>query len=278
MEACMSYDAELIRAEFDAGGLKEWERLVATPLEEISLHIHSQLLRRFVRPGMRVLEIGAGPGRFTMLLAELGARVVVADISPVQIELNNRMAFEHGFAAAVERWEVVDICDLSRFGDESFHLVLAYGGPFSYVLDRRGQALAECMRVLKPGGALLLSVMSLFGTIHWSLRGVMNESPATNRAIIGSGDLSEQTFPRGRGYMHLFRSRELRAWLSEAGLSVEAMSASRALSTGWGEQAAAWHAEPELWQALLEMEEEASAEPGALDMGTHILAAARKPG
>lgn len=273
----MSYDSGLIRDEFDAVGMKEWNRLVATPLEEISLHIHTQFLKRFIRPGLRVLEIGAGPGRFTQVLAELGVRVVAADLSPVQLELNRQMALQHGFAHAVESWEVVDICDMARFAGTSFNLVLAYGGPLSYVLDRRGQALAECIRVLKPGGHLLASVMSLWGTIHWSLKGVFNESIETNRKIIASGDLSAETLPRGRGYMHLFRSAELRSWLTAAGLTVEAMSASRALSTGWGELTAELHSSPEAWAELLQMELEASAQPGALDLGTHILAAARKP-
>jgi SAM-dependent methyltransferase len=273
----MSYDAELIRTEFDALGLKEWQRLVATPLEEISLHIHSQILRRFAHPGQRVLEIGAGPGRFTQILAELGASVLVTDLSPVQVDLNRQMAREHAFAQAVESWQTLDVCDMSRFPDEAFDLVLVYGGPFSYVLERRHQALAECARVLKPGGILLASVMSLWGTMHWALKGVMLESAETNAKIIQTGDLSAETFPRGRGYMHLFRSAELREWLSAAGLTLEALSASRSLSTGWGEMALSWRADPALWHQLLQMELEASAAPGALDMGTHIIAAARKP-
>ena len=272
----MSYNPDQIRSEFDEYGLREWERLVANPIEEIGLHVHTVLLERFVRPGMRVLEIGAGPGRFTQVLARLGARVLVSDISPVQLELNRRKAAEHGFAAAVSAWEEVDMCDLSRYADASFDMVLAYGGPFSYVLDHRSQALAECMRVLQPGGVLLMSVMSLWGTIHFALKGVMETDPEFNRRIIASGDISPETFPRGRKYMHLFRSAELRDWLTNAGLTVEAMSATRALSTGWGELGDELRSSPDRWAELLAMEVEACAEPGALDMGTHIIAAARK--
>ena len=272
----MSYNPDQIRAEFDAYGMREWDRLVANPLEEIGLHVHSVMLERFVRSGMRVLEIGAGPGRFTQVLYRLGARVLVTDISPVQLELNCRMAAEHGFAAAVSAWEEVDMCDLSRYADASFDLVLAYGGPFSYVLDRRGQAMKESIRVLKPGGVLLLSVMSLWGTIHFALKGVTETDLEFNRRIIASGDISQDTFPRGRKYMHLFRSAELRDWLTHAGLTVEAMSATRVLATGWDELWGEMRSSPERWAEILAMEVEACAAPGAWDMGTHIIAAARK--
>ena len=68
-------------------------------------------------PGMRVLEVGAGPGRFTIELARLGARIVVTDISPVQLELNATHVAEEGMASAVERTEVADVCDLTRYSD-----------------------------------------------------------------------------------------------------------------------------------------------------------------
>ncbi len=44
---------------YDAYGEKEWERLVQTPMDEVSLHIHTELLKEHLRPGMKVLEVGA---------------------------------------------------------------------------------------------------------------------------------------------------------------------------------------------------------------------------
>jgi 2-polyprenyl-3-methyl-5-hydroxy-6-metoxy-1,4-benzoquinol methylase len=54
----------------------------------VSLELHRRFLTRFIRPGWRVLEIGAGPGQFTIELAAHGATVVMSDISAVQLELN----------------------------------------------------------------------------------------------------------------------------------------------------------------------------------------------
>jgi SAM-dependent methyltransferase len=63
---------------------------------------------------------------------------------------------------------------MSRFGSESFDYVVVYGNPLGYVLDRSDQALAECLRLLKPGGLLILSVASLWGSAHRHLHGVFS--------------------------------------------------------------------------------------------------------
>jgi SAM-dependent methyltransferase len=110
---------------YDQDPEREWLRLVRSPLEEIKLHIHSHYLRTYLAPGMRVLEIGAGPGRFTKVLHELGCSVVVGDISSRQLEANEAKAKELGFAASVERWLKLDICDMACLESGSFDAVVA---------------------------------------------------------------------------------------------------------------------------------------------------------
>jgi len=271
------YDPQILSSYFDAYGEREWQRLVATPVHEISLYIHHHYLQRYITAGARVLEIGAGAGRFTQILVGLGARVVAADISFGQLELNRRHAAELGFSTGVEDWLQADICDLRCFADASFDAVVAYGGPFSYVLDRRGTALAECLRVLKPGGVLLLSVMCLWGSARSSLAGVLQGTPPeANRRIIATGDITPRTFPGRRdNFMHLFRSSELRVWLEAAGLEVLALSASGCLVWPGNPQMDNVRGDAQIWEELLSMELEASADPGCLDMGTHLIAVAR---
>ena len=119
-----NYSAKEIAKYFDEYGVREWERLVETPVDEVSLHIHTHYLKKYVQPGAYVLEIGAGAGRFTQVLAQLETKILAADISQVQLDLNQRHAQQYGFANAVEAWQQVDICDPSNLKQKLLMLLL----------------------------------------------------------------------------------------------------------------------------------------------------------
>ena len=272
-----SYQPETVIQHFDEFGVREWERLIQSPADEVSLFVHTHYLKKHISPNQQVLEIGAGAGRFTQILANLNAQILVADISNVQLELNKKFAAEYSFNQAVKDWQQVDICDLSQFKSNSFDSIVTYGGPFSYVLDKRDVALSECIRVLKPNGLLLLSVMSLWGSAHGFLDGVLSLPPEINQKITTTGDITPATFPERRSnFMHLFRSEELIDWLEQAGFEILDKSASNCISLTWNEKLKQVRDNAEKWNELLRMELEACADEGCLNLGTHIIAVARK--
>src|ERR1700722_7283473 len=140
-------DRDQMREFYDELGEAEWTRLEATPRGRVSFEVHRRFLSQFVSPSDRVLEIGAGPGRFTLELARLGAVIDVTDISNVQLELNRRHVSGTGAESAVRSRELVDICDTSRFPDSTFDVVLAYGGPLSYAFEETDSALRGLLRI-----------------------------------------------------------------------------------------------------------------------------------
>ena len=84
------YDAHWMARVFDEYGEKEWERWERSHADQVKLHVHCHYIRLAVKEGDSVLEVGAGAGRFTQVLAELGAQIVVADISEGQLNLNRK--------------------------------------------------------------------------------------------------------------------------------------------------------------------------------------------
>lgn len=270
------YNPTWVADYFDAYGIQEWERLQRKPADEIRLAVHRHYLEVHVQPGMRVLEIGAGAGRFTQILVELGAQVHVADISPVQVALNREKAEEHGFKNGIEAWSCLDMCEMPALADAEFDLVVCYGGPLSYVFERRHDALREMRRVLRPGERLLLSVMSLWGSIHEHLLGVLDTPTEVNAQIVATGDLHPGASDFTSHRCHLFRVTELKALLEEHRFEVETLSASNALASVWGTQLAEIRQDPVRWAELIGMEIEACAQPGCQEMGTHLLAVAKR--
>ena len=106
----MSQDhGALIRDYYDDLGEEEWHRLARDLPGRVSFEVHRRFLARFVRPGDRVLEVGAGPCRFTTVLADLGAQIVVTDFSPVQLELNRVYVGRTPAEEAVEARELLDV-------------------------------------------------------------------------------------------------------------------------------------------------------------------------
>lgn len=266
-------DREAARYYYDKFGSKESERLSKDIAGRVAAEVHKSFLQQYMKPGARVLEIGAGPGRFTKELAELGATIVVTDISPVQLELNREYISSTSAEKSVERRELLDVCDTSRFKDNEFDMILAYGGPLSYAFEETQETLGQLLRITKEGGHVVGSVMSTLGIWRHKLAGVVEAAEAfgedVNDLIIKTGDLRHN--PEAAHMCKMFRAQELGAMISLAGGRILGMSASNWASLGDIQALTTLEANPERWEHFLMNEINACTEPGALDGGTHIL-------
>jgi ubiquinone/menaquinone biosynthesis C-methylase UbiE len=271
------YDRRSIAGIFDTYAEAEWDRHDATPAGRVSFHIHRHYLERYVRAGDRVLEVGAGPGRFMIELARLGAGIVVTDISPRQLELNASHTTAAGVDDRVRERVLADVLDLSRFDDGMFDAVVCYGGPLSWVLDQRDRALDELLRVTAPGGHVLLSVMSRHGSLRAFLPVAEEEIDEFGvqemQDIVDTGYLPDHHSTLGP--MHLFTWDEVSSLLARHACALVAASASSFLSIGNDETCERWLDDAAMWERFLGWEVAVCAQPGALDGGTHIIAVIR---
>ena len=262
-----------MRSYYDEFGHAEWERLGKDIRGRVSLEVHRQFLTRFINPGDRVLEVGAGPGRFTLELIEVGTRIAVTDFSPIQLELNRERLAD---STSVESWEILDVCDTSKYSDGEFDAVVAFGGPLSYAFENIDEAMAGLFRIVRPGGVVVASVMSLLGTWRHLLEDTILIAETigddANDAILRTGDLR----PIGGAHVcQMFRASDITVLVERCGGEVLAMSASNWASLDKPEALASMESVPDRWRRFLEHEVAACAEPGALDGGTHLLFAAR---
>ena len=110
------------------------------------------LLRRGCR---RVLDVGCGSGRHTVLLARMGLTVVAGDLCPLALGEAEQWLAQEGLQAGLVLLDMVDL----PFPDGAFDAVLSVNVLHPAYPEQARAAVGEAWRVLQPGG-LLLAVLA----------------------------------------------------------------------------------------------------------------------
>ncbi|MDD9991383.1 MAG: class I SAM-dependent methyltransferase [Rhodospirillales bacterium] len=160
----------------------------------------------YLSPGMRLLDLGCGPGTISVGLAAAVAPGAMhgIDMEPSQIEMANAAATAGGHGRAV--FQVGDVTDLP-FEDASFDVAHCHA-LLNHAPDTQA-VLAEVKRVLKPGG--LFAAREVFGDSSFL-------EPARDLSGI-TGDTVWATFLKllAANGGHPQMGRELKGALVEAG-------------------------------------------------------------
>ena len=273
----VKYDPKMIEGQYDKDPQGEWERLDKNPVGKVQFHIHQHFIQKYIKSGDRVLEIGSGPGRFTIELAKLGARVSVVDIAVAQLKMNEEKVKDAGYEDSVEWRRKLDILDLKGISDNEFDTTVVYGGPLSYVLEHVDKALAEVIRVTKPGGIILTSVMSSLGTHYNHIRGIFDDSVDTVLELYDdvtqTGDVWGKYAAGGTNQCHMFRWNEFKEILSKHPVDILDASAANYLSNGLHneEYLTELMSDSKKWNLFLKFELDFCQEHGIIDGGTHMI-------
>ena len=106
-------------------------------------------IERYLKPGMRILEIGAATGRYSHALARMGYQVDAVELVQHNIRIFNEKT-RPGEHVTIRQGNAKD---LSCFRDDTFDMTLLLGPMYHlFTVEEQRQALSEAIRVTKPGG------------------------------------------------------------------------------------------------------------------------------
>lgn len=127
----------------------------------------ARYISRYLKPGMKMLEVGAGTGRYSLHFAGLGY-----DVSAVELIGYNIDVFKSKMkdGTTVSIWQG-NACDLPMFENESFDITLVLGPMYHlFTGEDKRRAVSEALRVTKRSGVLFFAYLTHDSVIlNWGL-------------------------------------------------------------------------------------------------------------
>ena len=119
-------------------------------------------IETYLKPNMRVLEIGAATGRYSHALAQKGYRVDAVELVEHNIEIFKQNTME-GEPVTIRQGNAMDLSD---FESDTYDMTLLLG-PMYHLFTREDQlkALSEAIRVTKKGGIIFAAYCMADATI-----------------------------------------------------------------------------------------------------------------
>ena len=141
-----------------------YERWYANPLGQLVDRVEKEAVFALVPElkSRRVLEVGCGTGNISLELARRGAQVVGLDVSGPMLAAAQQKTRQQGFTLAL----IQGLAGALPFAEAGFDGVISILA-LDFIPDRPG-AVREMVRVLRPGGFLVLALLNRYSM--WTLK------------------------------------------------------------------------------------------------------------
>jgi ubiquinone/menaquinone biosynthesis C-methylase UbiE len=203
---------QTLAAAYDAGVKEEYNRLLASPLQEAEYQLIAELLEEYIPGGSVAIDIGSGPGRYAEYLLQRNCKVGVVDLSAKSLKAFSDRMENSCFQENILFNRVSCATQLSWIKDNYADAILLMG-PLYHLIDdaHRNIALSHCRRILKPGGFLFSLFLSPFSVLN-PLPADPSESPSviSDNALVDKSTITHTLF---QGY-HV---PQYRCWPCKAG-------------------------------------------------------------
>ncbi len=145
-------------------------------------------IEKYVKPGARILEIGAGTGRYSHALARQGYTVDAVELVEHNIDIFKKNTQPDENITIVQG----NALDLSAFSDNQYDITLLLGPLYHlYTTTDKQQALSEAIRVTKSSGIIFAAYVISDGCL---LDEGFNRGNINVHEYIKNGLLDSETF------------------------------------------------------------------------------------
>jgi ubiquinone/menaquinone biosynthesis C-methylase UbiE len=160
-----------------------------TPLGYARRMRRKKVLELFDKPGGKVLDVGCGPAEMVQALLNLGCEFWGVDPSPKMIEICRRR-----FGGTRNTQFLPGEAGRLSFADNSFDAVLCMG--VVDFLQNVPQAVEDMLRVLKPGGTIIVTFSNRHSPYAWWKAYVFYRALAVVRRITSPKRINDPIFSR----------------------------------------------------------------------------------
>ena len=139
-----------------------YSRSILDDLKKGDLQRHLKVIKRYAgnEKPLDVLDIGTGPGFFPILMGREGHKVTAVDYTEAMLEMARSNSEMFNVNGTFIRMDAQNL----NFSDESFDLILSRN--LIWDLERPKKAYEEWLRVLRPGGRMIIFDGNFYLHLH----------------------------------------------------------------------------------------------------------------
>jgi S-adenosylmethionine-dependent methyltransferase len=176
-----------VETYYDRNAQEEWDRLER---HRIEYQVTLRALTEFLPPApAKLIDIGGGPGRYSIALAKKGYEVTLVDLAQANLDLARQKTAEAG--VQLEAFVHANALDLTAFQEASFDSALLMGPLYHlHKLEERQTALLQARHLLKPGGLVFATMITRFASFRdASAHGYtyVQDDPAYSEKLLTTG-------------------------------------------------------------------------------------------
>ena len=152
-------------------------------------------IEKYLKSGDRILEVGAGTGRYSHALARQGYAVDAVELVEHNIEIFRRNT-HLGENITVTQGNAMD---LSAFPDHKYDITLLLGPLYHlYTIEDKRQALSEAIRVTKQGGVIFAAYVISDGCLldEGFKRGNINVAEYIEKGLLDASTFAAKSEPK----------------------------------------------------------------------------------